>query len=163
VKAAGLAALAGVLFAAPALAHRGHSSLSVVEIDPATRIVTVTHRMAAHDVEPALRVIAPRVQPNLDDPEAMAALVAHASRAFLLGDGTRRIALTHRATQLAGDDVRLTFVGRMPGPTTEVVVDSNILEDAWAAQENQVNVRRGKITRTVLFRPGSAAQRVSFG
>ena len=50
---AGLAALL-LMLATPALAHRGHASLAVVEIDARSGAVVVTHRLIAHDVEPAL-------------------------------------------------------------------------------------------------------------
>ena len=68
-----VAALVGAL-ASPALAHRGHAGLTVVEIDPASGAVSVVHRFAAHDVEPALVSIAPEAQPSLDDPRAVADL-----------------------------------------------------------------------------------------
>ena len=45
--------------ASPALAHRGHGGLTVIEIDPGSGAVSVSHRFAAHDVEPALPSIAP--------------------------------------------------------------------------------------------------------
>lgn len=150
------------LLAVPALAHRGRSSLSVVVIDTATGNVTVTHRMAAHDVEPALVDIAPRAQPSLDDPDAMAALVCYAGAAFLLSDANGRVTLTHKATDLAGDDVRLTYVGRVKLPAMSVTVDSNLFEESHADQENQVNVRRAKRTLTALFRPGSDPQQLAF-
>lgn len=155
--AAGLA-----LLAAQAEAHRGRSTLSVVEIDAATGNVTVTHRMAAHDVEPALVDIAPRAQPSLDDPDALAALVAHAARAFVLADANGRVALTHKETDLAGDDVRLVYVGRLAAPAKIVTVDSNLLEESHPDQENQVNVRRAKRTLTAVFRPGSEPQSLRF-
>ena len=42
----------------PAWAHRGHGSLSVVEVDAVTGKVTVSHRLEAHDTEPALALVA---------------------------------------------------------------------------------------------------------
>jgi hypothetical protein len=162
VRRALLLATALALLAAPAPAHRGRSTLSVVVIDAATGQVTVTHRMAAHDVEPALVDIAPRAQPSLDDPDALAALIRYAGRAFMLSDASGRVALTHKATDLAGDDVRLTYVGRVKLPATAVTVDSNLFQESHADQENQVNVRRAKRTLTALFRPGSEPRRLSF-
>jgi hypothetical protein len=41
-------------------------------------------------------------------------------------------------------------------------VDSNLFEETHPDQENQVNVRRAKVTRTAVFRPGQAAQTISF-
>lgn len=71
-----------LMLAAPTAAHRGHASLAVVEIDAKSGAVTVTHRLTAHDVEPALVDIAPDAQPSLDDPDALAALIAHVGRTF---------------------------------------------------------------------------------
>lgn len=148
--------------ASTAAAHRGHASLTVVEIDARTGAVTITHRMAAHDVEPALVDLAPDAQPSLDDPEALAALVAHGSRAFLLADDSGPVALTHAKTDLAGDDVRLVYTGRLAPPAKSVTVDSALLEQTHDDQENQVNVRRAKVTKTALFRRDQAPQRISF-
>lgn len=158
VGVAALLALPGV-----AAAHRGHASLSVVEIDAATGAVTITHRMAAHDVEPALAVIAPDAQQSLDDADALKALEVYAGRVFKMWDADgRAVSLEHKATRLAGDSVELVYVTRLPPPAQAVTVDSGLLEEAHADQENQVNVRRSKVTRTVLFRVGDAPQQVVF-
>lgn len=158
---AALAVLA--VFAAPAAAHRGHASLSVVVIDPATGAVTVTHRAAAHDVEPALVDLAPDAQPSLEDPDALAALVAHGRNAFvLLDEEGRRVPLAHTGTDLAGDDVRLSYSGRLRPPARSVTVDSNLFQNSHADQENQVNVRRAGVTQTAVFRPGDPPQHLEF-
>ncbi len=157
-----LALAAALAFAAPAAAHRGHASLSVVEIDSATGAVTVTHRMTAHDAEPALVDLAPDAQPSLDDPEALAALVAHGSRAFILADEVGPISLRHAETELAGDDVRLVYRGWTNPDALTFTLDSALLEHAHADQENQVNVRRNRVTLTAVFRPGDPPQTVVF-
>ena len=159
-----LLAVGGALaLAGPALAHRGHASLSVVEIDGATGAVTVTHRMAAHDVEPALISIAPDAQPSLDDAEALKTLEAYVGREFRLWDDQGRQApLTHVSTELTGDRVTLTYSARLPAPAKAVRVDSNLFEETHMDQENQVNVRRAKVTKTALFRIGSEPETVAF-
>jgi hypothetical protein len=160
---AGLAAAALLLAPGAAAAHRGHASLSVVVIDAASGAVTITHRMAAHDVEPALPVIAPDVQQSLDDPAAVAALEAYAGRAFQVWDADGKpVALQHQGTKVAGDHVELVYVARLAAPARTVSVDSNLFEEAHDDQENQVNVRRGKVTRTAVFRLGDGSQRISF-
>jgi hypothetical protein len=160
-----VALIGAAMLAVPvaATAHRGHASLSVVEIDAATGAVTVTHRMAAHDVEPALSVIAPDVQQSLDDPAAIAALEAYAGRAFQLWDADGKpVALSRQATKVAGDHLELISAGQLPAPARTLSVDSNLFEEAHDDQENQVNVRRGKVTRTAVFRLGDGAQRIDF-
>jgi hypothetical protein len=88
--------------------------------------------------------------------------VAYAGRAFSLSDDTGRITLTHKETDLAGDDVRLIYTGRVNLPAKSLMVDSNLFEESHPEQENQVNVRRAKVTKTAVFRPGAEPQRISF-
>lgn len=157
-------ALAVILSAGSAAAHRGHDALTVVEIDAATGAVSVTHRAAAHDVEPALQVIAPDAQQSLDDPDAVKALEAYGARRFRLWDANGRgVALIHVRTELAGDNVTLVYSGRMdPAATTAVTVDSDLFEDAHASQENLVNVRRKGVTKSAGFVLGQEPQTLRF-
>lgn len=160
-----LAALIGAaMLAVPTagVAHRGHASLTVVEIDAASGAVTISHRMAAHDLEPALSVIAPDAQQSLDDPAAVKALEAYMARAFQVWDEGRPITLEHRQTVLAGDKVELIYSAQLAAPARTITLDSNLLEEAHDDQENQVNVRRGRVTKTAVFRLGDAPQRISF-
>ena len=157
-------ALATVLMAAPATAHRGHAGLTVVEIDAATGAVRVTHRFYAHDVEPALVSIAPEAQPSLDDPRAVADLEAHLAARFRLEVDGRGIELTHTQTRLAGDTVRVDFSGTTSAEPSvgAVSVDLDFFPGVFDDMEQQVNVRTAGVTRTVLFRPGSSVQTVRF-
>lgn len=159
--AAGVLALSA---AAPVSAHRGHGGLTVIEIDAATGAVTVVHRFAAHDVEPALPVVAPDAQPSLDDPDAVAALEDHLDRRFRLEVDGERVDLDHAATSLAGDQVRVDYAGaRTPEAAVRSVrVDLDFFPGVHDDQEQQVNVRTAGVTRTVVFRPGSVAQTVDF-
>lgn len=161
--ALGVALGAVALTAAPALAHRGHSTLSVVEIDAGTGVVTVTHQMAAHDAEPALKVIAPDAQANLDDPDAFKALAAYVNRRFVLQDAAgRRAVLALASSDLDGDDVRLVFQGRLPAPAARVTVESAIFGDVYPDEANLVNVRRKGVTRSATFAGEEAAQAIQF-
>ena len=163
MRALVLGAAAALALAAPAAAHRGHEALTVVEIDAATGAVTVTHKAAAHDVEPALQVIAPRAQQSLDDPEAVKALEAYGARAFRLWDAEgKAVALTHRKTELAGDGVVLVYAGQIAPPAKAVTVDSDLFEDAYADEENLVNVRRAGVTKSAEFYLGQTAQKIEF-
>lgn len=159
-----LAGLATALaLAGPAAAHRGHEALSVVEIDAATGAVTVTHKAAAHDVEPALSVIAPDAQQSLDDPAAVKALEAYGAKAFRLWDAEgRAVTLTHRQTVLEGDNVTLVYDAQLARPAASVSVDSNLFEDAHADQENQVNVRRARVTKSARFFLGADPETIAF-
>jgi hypothetical protein len=153
VKAA-LAAL--LLLAGPAAAHRGHATLSVIEIDAKSGAVLVTHRMAAHDVEPALVAIAPDAQPSLDDPAAVAALIAYISHEFRIAGVT----LGFAGQSLAGDTVVLRYTGRLRGRPKALRIAGALFGETFADHTTQVNVRRNGVTRTLNFRAHDPEQAV---
>lgn len=147
-----LAALA--LLAAPAAAHRGHATLSVVEIDAKSGAVTVTHRMAAHDVEPVLANIAPDAQPSLDDPEAVKMLISYVGRRFRVAG----VPLAYAGQTLAGDTVVLRYTGRLQGKPKTLAISGGLFGETHADHATQVNVRRAGITRSLQFRPNDPPQ-----
>ena len=164
MKRALLAAILIAGLATPVLAHRGHSGLTVVEIDPVSGAVSVVHRFAAHDVEPALVSIAPKAQPSLDDPRAVAELETHLRQRFRLDIDGAAIPVAHAGTDLAGDNIRVDFAGETTDRSiAAVTIDLDFFPGVHDDQEQQVNVRINGVTRTVVFRPGSAAQTVTFG
>lgn len=149
--------------ASPALAHRGHAGLTVVEIDPVSGAVSVVHRFSAHDVEPALVSIAPGTQPSLDDPRAVAELETHLRQRFRLDIDGAAIPVTHAATDLAGDNIRVGFTGETTDRSiAAVTIDLDFFPGVHDDQEQQVNVRINGVTRTLVFRPGSTAQTLTF-
>lgn len=147
------------LLAAPAEAHRGHDALTTVTIDAKGGII-VAHEFEAHDIEPALSQIAPDAQPSLDDPEAVAALVSYLARRFTIADQKGAIALKPIRQEIGAERVSVSFAGRLRASPKTLVVSSCILLDVYPRQINQVNVRKGKIVRTLTF-TGSAPQTVS--
>ena len=158
-----LAAILIAGIATPVLAHRGHAGLTVIEIDAASGAVSVVHRFAAHDVEPALVSIAPEAQPSLDDPRAVAELETHLRQRFRLDIDGAAIPIAHAVTDLAGDNIRVEFSGETTDRSiAAVTIDLDFFPGVHDDQEQQVNVRINGVTRTVVFRPGSAAQTVEF-
>jgi hypothetical protein len=157
-----LSALLALGMATPALAHRGHDGLTVVEIDAVSGAVRVEHRFAAHDVEPALVSIAPEAQPSLDDPAAVAALEAHLGERFRLEVDGRTVTLARTITDLAGDNIRIRFAGQIPpmAAVQQVTVDLDFFPGVHDDQEQQVNIRSAGVTRSLVFRPGDTARSV---
>ncbi len=156
-RTSGLMALLALVLAAPAGAHRGAASLSVVAIDDKGG-VTVTHRFTAHDVEPVLVKIAPDAQPSLDDRAALELFTAYVGRRFMVQGAT----LTLKSRVLAGDDVTMVFTGRMTRKPV-VTVRANFFGETYPGYSAQVNVRQGGVTRSVWFKPGDGPQALEFG
>lgn len=152
-----LAALALLLLTVPAAAHRGHATLSVVEIDAKSGAVAVTHRMAAHDVEPALVAIAPDAQPSLDDADAVKALIAYVGARFRI----EGVALAFAGRRLAGDAVILRFTGTLKGQPKSLRIAGSLFGETHPDHTTQVNVRRAGITRSLQFGPADPPQTVT--
>lgn len=147
------AALALLLSPLPASAHRGHGVLSVVEIDAGTGGVKVSHRIPAHDVEPALAHIAPDAQASLDDPDAVEALKAYMLETFSLKVDGAIVDLTLRDLTLGADEVRFEYAGQVPLADARAAVEvrAAMFADIHRDEVNQVNVRRLGVTRTLVF------------
>lgn len=145
-----------ILVALPVNAHRGHDALSVVTIGT-NGDVTVSHRFEAHDIEPALAEIAPNAQASLDDPEAVAALLAYAGQRFALATDRGPIVLTAGKPEIGASEVRLLFTGKAPARLRKLTVQSSLLTDVYRGQVNQVNIKTTGGVRTLTFR-GAGSQ-----
>jgi hypothetical protein len=158
-RAAVLIAVAGLaLSPLPAAAHRGHGALSVVEIDAKTGAVTVSHRVPAHDAEPALAVIAPNAQASLDDPEAVETLKRYMAQRFSVSVAGQPVPLTLKDMTLGADEVRFEYAGQASPAdvSAAVTVRAPMFADVYGDQVNQVNIRRLGVTRTLIFTASDA-------
>lgn len=159
-RAVALFAAAGLVLAPlPAAAHRGHGVLSVVEIDARTGAVRVSHRIAAHDAEPALALIAPDAQASLDDPDAIEALKAYMRDTFWLGINGAAIDLTLKDLTLGATEVRFEYVGQTLPADVDAAIElqAAMFADVYGDEVNQVNIRRFGVTRTLVFSGADAA------
>lgn len=154
-----LAAVSLALTPLPAAAHRGHGALSVVEIDVKSGEVRVSHRVATHDAEPALALIAPDAQTSLDDPDAVEALKLYMGKRFVMAVADEPVTLALKNMTLGADEVRLEYVGNIPASQTRasVAVIAAMFADIYGDQVNQVNIRRAGVTRTLVFTGAEAA------
>jgi hypothetical protein len=148
-----IAAASLVLAPLPAAAHRGHAALSVVDINAKTGAVTVRHRVAAHDAEPTLAVIAPDANASLDDPEAIEALKAYMLKQFCVAVDGKIVELTLKDLTLGADEVRFEYVGKIaPADAAALVgIKAAMFSDVYSDEVNQVDVRRFGVTRTLIF------------
>ena len=159
-RAAVLIAAAGLVLAPlPAAAHRGHGALSVVEIDAKTGAVRVSHRIPAHDAEPALALIAPDAQASLDDPEAIEALKIYMLEHFGVAVNEAPIALALKDMTMGADEVRFEYAGKIApaDAAAAVTVKAAMFADVYGDEVNQVNIRRLGVTRTLVFNGAEAA------
>jgi hypothetical protein len=135
-------------------------AMSLVEINPRTSRLEVTHTLYAHDLEGALLAGAVSLS-WLESAAGQQALRAYCLQQFTLtNQAGRLIALSFVGAELRGDVINVYFdAPRYNGAS--VIVDSNLLQDVSDSQVNQVNVRaRGK-TVSATFAAGAAAVRIA--
>lgn len=159
-RVAALMLAAGALLSPfPAAAHRGHGALSVVEIDARTGAIRVSHRIPAHDAEPALALIAPDAQASLDDPEAVEALKTYMLRTFAVAVNDAPVDLVLKDMTLGADEVRFEYAGKIAPADAGAAVEvrAAMFADVYGDEVNQVNIRRLGVTRTLVFNGAEAA------
>ncbi len=154
---AGLGLLAMLFASSPVLAHRIEAALSVVEVNPSSGVLEITHRLYAHDLEHALDLGAVGAG-YFETSEGQAAIKAYCERQFFIGDGQGRIIpIQFIGAELSGDLLYVYFeAGRYRGRA--LTLDSNLLQDFTEAQVNQINLRRAGKTVSARFQTGTPAK-----
>lgn len=157
-----LAVLALVLApigASTALAHQQKFTISTVSANPRTGMIEIVHQVPVHDAEHALRI------QGADNPDIIG---SEASREAFARYVTRRFLLMADGAVVSPDYVGSEIIGgslwvyqEAPAPDEAKValrVNSQILTDVWARQENRVNIGAGTAVTTFVFTAGDAAQ-----
>lgn len=145
-----LALLLALLLAAPVLAHQQKLAVSTIAINPRTDKLEVVHQVPVHDAEHALKRqgIAADIVASDASREAFARYVA---RRFTLEAGGRPVALDYVGSEVSGGSLMVYQEAAKPRAGASLRVNSQILTDVWARQENRVNIGRGTNVRTFVF------------
>ena len=164
-----VAFLATSLLSSIALAHAQKAALTEVLFNARSGNIEVAHRFALHDAEQAVRDEL-KIDGNLaTSPDAQASFATYVAERFSLAtqDGVT-LPLTVLGTQLDGG--YLWVYQEVPYQTEGVKADTwkvlrvrnYVLRDIWPDQTNTVNVKRGKMIRTVVFSEFSDEHIVDF-
>lgn len=145
-----LALLLALLLAAPVLAHQQKLAVSTIAVNPRTDKLEVVHQVPVHDAEHALKRqgIAADIVASDASREAFARYVA---RRFTLEAGGRPVALDYVGSEVSGGSLMVYQEAAKPRAGASLRVNSQILTDVWARQENRVNIGRGTNVRTFVF------------
>jgi hypothetical protein len=140
-----------------ALAHRMNSAMSLIEINPSSGKIEVTHTLFAHDLEGVLG--AGSVSMNwFETAQGEAAIRTYCERKFVLNSQNGRpISLIFVGVELSGGQVNVYFEGRQPRGRT-FTVDADFLQEVSDSQVNRVNLRAHGQTVSAVFRAGEAAK-----
>lgn len=144
--------------AGPAAAHQQKITLTSIAHNERTGMLEVEHRVPLHDAEHALvaqGVRAPDIINDLDSRRAVARYVA--SRFSVMHKG-QAVSLTLLGSEIDGGRLVVYQEAPSPGAGAELRINSQILTDVWARQENRVNLGVGTEVETLIFRDGDTAR-----
>lgn len=150
IRRAFVAGAAAIVLAAPVLAHQQKLAVSTIAVNPRTDKLEVVHQVPVHDAEHALKRqgIAADIVASDASREAFASYVAKRFKLELAG---KPVALTYVGSEVSGGSLMVYQEAAKPRAGATLSVNSQILTDVWARQENRVNIGRGTAVRTFVF------------
>ncbi|MFN4038110.1 MAG: DUF6702 family protein [Erythrobacter sp.] len=145
-----LALVTALLLAAPVLAHQQKLAVSTIAVNPRTDKLEVVHQVPVHDAEHALKRqgIAADIVGSDASREAFARYIA---RRFKLELAGKPVALSYVGSEVSGGSLMVYQEAARPRAGATLRVNSQILTDVWARQENRVNIGAGTNVRTFVF------------
>ena len=150
--------LIALLWAAPLWAHQQKIAISTVTVNPRTDRLELVHQVPVHDAEHALRVQGAPVPDIIGSPASREAFASYITSRFLLEIAGTAAAPEYVGSEIIGGSVFVYQEAPAPAAGASVRVNSQILTDVWARQENRVNIGRGTQVTTFVFTAGDAAQ-----
>lgn len=149
-----LAPAALMLAPAPAAAHQQKLAISTIALNPRTGRLEIMHQVPVHDAEHALRRGGTHAPDVVGSEESRRAFAAYVARRFtMLVDGAE-VPLTFIGSEITGGSLWVYQEAEAPPAGAAISVNSQILTDVWARQENRVNLGGGTDVATLVFKGG---------
>lgn len=150
-----LALVLAPLGAGAALAHQQKIAISTLSFNPRTGMIEIAHQVPVHDAEHALRAQGARNPDIIGSEKSREAFARYVTRRFLVAvDGTVADPAYVGSEIIAGS---LWVYQEIPAPRggqAALRINSQILTDIWARQENRVNIGGGTDPETFVFKSG---------
>lgn len=158
-----LALVLAPIGAGTASAHQQKFTISTVSFNARTGMIEIAHQVPVHDAEHAL-VVQRTGNPNIHTPDIIGsedsreAFARYVRRRFLLMVNGKIITPDYVGSEITGGS--LWIYQETPAPEGEALVrlNSQILTDVWARQENRVNIGGGTAVTTFIFHAGDVPQ-----
>ena len=150
--------LCALSLAAPLLAHQQKITISTVAVNPRTERIEVIHQVPVHDAEHALRVQGVRVPDIVGSAASREDFARYVTRRFLLEVEGKPVELAYVGSEISGGSLMVYQEAPAPPADATVRVNSQVLTDVWARQENRVNLGAGTQVTTFIFTAGDPAR-----
>ena len=153
-----IALLLAAPLAAPAWAHQQKAAISTVSVNPRTDRLELVHQVPVHDAEHALRLQGAKVPDIVGSADSREAFARYITRRFLIAVGGQPITPDYVGSEIVGGSLMVYQDAPAPASGVSVQVNSQILTDVWARQENRVNIGSGTNVTTLIFTGGDPAR-----
>ena len=152
------ALLLAPLMAGPLLAHQQKITITTVAVNPRTGMIEVVHQVPVHDAEHALTVQGVRLPDIVGSAKSREDFARYVTTRFLLEVDGAPVELSYVGSEIAGGSLMVYQEAPAPKGEALVRVNSQVLTDVWARQENRVNLGSGTRVTTFIFTAGDGAQ-----
>ena len=149
-----LAPLAG----GPALAHQQKIAITTVSANPRTGMIEVIHQVPVHDAEHALTLQGVRLPDIVGSAKSREDFASYVTTRFLLDVDGKPVSLAYVGAEISGGSLMVYQEAPAPQGQAMLRVNSQILTDVWARQENRVNIGSGTKVTTFIFSAGDTAR-----
>lgn len=144
-----------------ALAHQEKITITTVSLNPRTGMIEIAHQVPLHDAEHALRFQGMANPDIIGSVESLEAFARYIARRFMLAVNGAVVSPDYVGSETTGGNLWFYQVTPAPEGEAQVAVNSQILTDIWARQENRVNIGGGTRVTTFIFKAGDAPQAAS--
>lgn len=155
---AALALLLAPVWGGTALAHQQKIAISTVSLNPRTGMIEIVHQVPVHDAEHALRFQGTKNHDIIGSPDSREAFARYVARRFLLAVDDAIITPDYVGSEITGGSLWVYQETPAPDGEISIRVNSQILTDVWARQENRVNIGAGTVVTTFIFTAGDPAR-----
>ena len=145
--------LVGVLLFGIALstaAHREPGSLTTITWNTSSGKTEIVHRLHSHDAELGVGQVLGRADLSVLELEGRANIALYVEARFRIAAGEMDIRLDLVGAELAGDYV-LVYQEHSAELPAQIRVHDSILQDAYPAQINQVNIEDDDTVHSLVF------------
>ncbi|TAD81432.1 MAG: hypothetical protein EAY70_04820 [Sphingomonadales bacterium] len=154
-----LAIVLAPLGSGTAFAHQQKIAISTIALNPRTGAIEIAHQVPVHDAEHALRAQGAKNPDIIGSEQSREAFARYVTRRFLLQVNGTLAEPAYVGSEITSGS--LWVYQEVSAPETgraELQVNSQILTDVWARQENRVNIGGGTKVETFIFKAGSVPQ-----
>lgn len=143
-------AVALLSIALSSTAHREPGSLTTIKWNEAVGNTEIIHRLHAHDAEMGIGAVMNLPNLSVLDLEGRANIALYVEERFHIFGNDGSLALDLVGAELSGNYLLVyqDFAGRLPA---KIRIRDDILRDAYPAQINQVNIKDGQLTHSLIF------------